>query len=76
MVLVVAGVLAAAAIPGLGALILNARRTADVNGFVTAVQLARSEAFKRGRTVVLCKTADGTRCGGSDMDFDQGWMVS
>lgn len=75
IVLVVAGVLAAAAIPGLGAFILNARRTADVNGFVTAVQLARSEAFKRGRTVVLCKTADGTRCGGSDVDFDQGWMV-
>ena len=75
MVLVVAGALAAAAVPGLGALILNARRTADVNGFVTAVQLARSEAFKRGRTVVLCKTADGTRCGGSDVDFDQGWMV-
>ncbi len=75
IVLMVAGVLAAAAVPGLGAFILNARRTADVNGFVTAVQLARSEAFKRGRTVVLCKTADGTHCGGSDVDFDQGWMV-
>ena len=75
MVLMVAAVLAAAAIPGLGAFILNARRTADVNGFVTAVQLARGEAFKRSRTVVLCKTADGTSCGGSEVDFDQGWMV-
>ena len=75
MVLTVAAVLAAAAIPGLGAFILNARRTADVNGFVTAVQLARGEAFKRGRAVVLCKTADGVSCGGSDVDFGQGWMV-
>ena len=75
IVLMVAAVLAAAAIPGLDAFILNARRTADVNGFVTAVQLARSEAFKRGRPVILCKTADGTGCGDSDVDFHQGWMV-
>ena len=75
VVLMVAAMLAAAAIPGLGAFILNARRTADVNGFVTAVQLARGEAFKRGRAVVLCKTADGVSCGGPDVDFGQGWMV-
>lgn len=75
IVLVVAAVLAAVAIPGLDAFILNARRTSDVNGFVTAVQLARGEAFKRGRPVVLCKTADGASCGGSDVDFDRGWMV-
>ena len=75
MVLAVAGVLAATAAPGLGGFIMNARRTADVNGFVTAVQLARGEAFKRGRTVVLCKTSDGSNCGGPDVDFDQGWMV-
>ena len=75
IVLIAAAVLAAVAIPGLDAFILNARRTADVNGFVTAVQLARGEAFKRGRPVVLCKTADGTSCGGSDVDFDRGWMV-
>ena len=75
IVLMVAAVLAAAAVPGLDAFILNARRTADVNGFVTAVQLARGEAFKRGRPVVLCKTADGTSCGGTDVNFDDGWMV-
>ncbi len=75
IVLIVAAVLAAVAIPGLDAFILNARRTSDVNGFVTAVQLARGEAFKRGRPVVLCKTVDGASCGGSDVGFDRGWMV-
>ncbi len=75
LVLAVASVLSAASIPGIGAFVLNARRTADVNGFVTAVQLARSEAFKRGRPVVLCKTADGSSCGGADVDFGQGWLV-
>ena len=75
MVLTVAAVLASAAVPGLSAFALNAQRTADVNGFVVAVQLARSEAIKRGRPVVLCKTVDGSMCGDSDIDFDRGWMV-
>ena len=75
MVLMVAAALASAAVPGLSAFVLNAQRTADVNGFVAAVQLARSEAIKRGRPVVLCKTVDGSACGDSDIDFDRGWMV-
>ena len=75
MVLMITAALATAAIPGLMNFSMNARRTADVNGFVTAVQLARSEALNRGRPVVLCKTFDGANCGGSDIDFDRGWMV-
>ena len=75
IVLMIAAVLATVAVPGLMDFSLNARRTADVNGFVTAVQLARSEALNRGRPVVLCKTLDGASCGGSDIDFDRGWMV-
>ena len=75
LVLVVVSVLSAAGIPGVSAFVLNARRTADVNAFVTAVQLARSEAFKRGRAVVLCKTSDGSSCGGTETEFGRGWMV-
>lgn len=73
--LMIAAVLSTAAVSGLTVLSLNARRTADVNGFVTAVQLARSEALERGRPVVLCKTADDAACGGAELDFDRGWMV-
>ena len=75
MVLTVAAVLASAAVPGVSAFALNAQRTADVNGFIAAVQLARGEAIKRGRPVVLCKTVDGSMCGDSDIEFDRGWMV-
>lgn len=75
LVLAVASVLSAFGIPGISIYVLNARRTADVNAFVTAVQLARSEAFKRGRPVVLCKTADGSSCGGANVEFGQGWLV-
>ncbi len=62
-------------IPTFRSFLLDARRTADVNAFVTAVQLARSEAAKRGAPVVLCKTDDGLSCAGAELRYDSGWMV-
>ena len=70
-----AAILLALGTPGLAWLALDARRTADVNGFVTAIQLARSESAKRAREVVVCKTADTLRCGDAAIDYDSGWMV-
>ena len=74
-VLALGATLTAAAAPGFRSFVLDARRTADINAFVTAIQLSRSEAAKRGRPVVLCKTADRSACGGSEIGFDAGWMV-
>ena len=71
-VLALGAALSAAAAPGLLGFVLDARRTADINAFVTAIQLSRSEAAKRGRPAVLCKTTDGSICGGSEIDFDAG----
>jgi len=69
----VAGVALAAGVPAFRSLLLDARLTADVNGWVLAVQLARSEAAKRGRAVVVCLTADTRRCDVTDPGA--GWMV-
>jgi type IV fimbrial biogenesis protein FimT len=55
-------------------LILDARLTADVNGWILAVQLARSEAAKRGSAAVVCRTLDTQRCAGAAPDA-AGWMV-
>jgi type IV fimbrial biogenesis protein FimT len=74
-VLTIAGVSLAWGAPALRGLLSDARRTSEVNAFVAAVQLARSESAKRARSVVLCKTEDWLRCGGSEMRFDAGWMV-
>jgi type IV fimbrial biogenesis protein FimT len=71
----VAGTLIVVATPAFEAFVLNSRRTANVNAFVVAVQLARSEAAKRARTVVLCKSADSETCGGDDVRYDAGWIV-
>jgi type IV fimbrial biogenesis protein FimT len=73
--LAIAGVAIALAAPPFTEFLLDGRRTADVNALVIAVQLARSEAAKRGRPVVVCKTADRQRCGGPEIDFTAGWMV-
>jgi type IV fimbrial biogenesis protein FimT len=74
-VLAVVGVLLGIGVPSLRSIALDARRTADINAFVGAVQLARSEAAKRGRSVVLCKTVDRRICAGADTRYDTGWMV-
>ena len=73
--LVVATIVALLGIPAFGWLILDSRLTADVNAFVTSIQLARSESAKLNLAVVVCKTADDRVCGGSDVRYDDGWMV-
>jgi type IV fimbrial biogenesis protein FimT len=61
-------------VPAFRSFLLDARLTADVNGWVLAVQLARSEAAKRGRPVMVCMTIDTWLCDGADA-ASAGWMV-
>lgn len=74
-VLAIGATILVSAVPGFRHFLLDARRTTDINAFITAIQLSRSEAAKRGRSVVLCKTSDGATCGRGEMRFDAGWMV-
>jgi type IV fimbrial biogenesis protein FimT len=74
-VLLVVAVALAAGVPSLRWLIQDARRTADINMLVTAIQLARSESAKRSLPVIVCKTADYRVCGGSSVHYEQGFMV-
>jgi len=69
------GVILGLAVPSLRNVSLDAHRTAEVNELVLAIQLARSEASKRGRPVVVCESADNLRCGGDALSFDAGWIV-
>jgi type IV fimbrial biogenesis protein FimT len=70
----IAAITATLALPGFNSFLLDARQTADINALVLAVQLARSEAAKRGRPVTVCSTADEQTCGG-ETDYATGWMV-
>lgn len=53
----------------------NSARTREVNQFVQAVYLARSEAIKRNGVVSLCPSLDGDRCAPVGTPWDRGWIV-
>jgi type IV fimbrial biogenesis protein FimT len=55
-------------------LIQNNRMVAEVNTFVAALHLARNEAVKHGRRVVLCPSRDRVNCGNSSA-WSVGWML-
>lgn len=58
----IASILLALGIPSFQTLIQSNRMTATVNTISSHLNMARSEAIKRGVRVVLCPSADGTNC--------------
>jgi type IV fimbrial biogenesis protein FimT len=71
----IAAVILALGVPSFHGFVLDSRRTADVNGFVLAVQVARTEAAKRGEAVVLCPSLDGLQCVNDERGYSTGWLV-
>ena len=67
MVVAIAGVMAALAGPSFSTMINNNRITTQTNQFILSVQIARSEAVKRGRPVTVAAT--------DSSDWGQGWEV-
>lgn len=68
------------AVPNFRTAIQNNRITAQTNDLVTAFQLARSEAVKRGRPVTVCASdvidaEDNGTAPTCDNDWSEGWMV-
>ena len=73
--LAVTAVLLGLGIPSFHRFLLDSRRTADINSFVLAVQVARTEAAKRGEAVVLCQSRDGRRFTNDEQGYGAGWFV-
>ena len=70
----VASILTFTSLNLLPVLIHSNRMTGEVNRFVTALQLARSEAVKQGRRMVLCPQT-GRRACGQAADWKNGWLL-
>jgi type IV fimbrial biogenesis protein FimT len=70
--LAVLGIVLAAAIPSMTALINSGRLTANANDILTALHSARVESIRRGQRVVMCPSGDGTTCSNN---WNDGWMV-
>lgn len=67
------GVLAMVGVPALTDTLERMNVNSAARSFTSALSLARSEAVKRGRDVVICASANGTDCAASG--WASGWIV-
>lgn len=72
----IVAILAALALPSFTTLVANNRLATKANETLAAVMLARSESFKRGKRVVLCKSSDAATCEtSSSSPWSSGWII-
>jgi type IV fimbrial biogenesis protein FimT len=62
-------------VPSFRELQRNVERTREVNQFVQAVYLARSEAIKRNGVVSLCPSSGDGQCAPAGTPWQRGWIV-
>ena len=72
--IVVVTILLATGVPSFMEFTKNNRLTAQANSLVISIQVARSEAVKRGTGAVICASTDQATCSASD-DWSTGWIV-
>lgn len=64
------------AIPSFSAIILNNRLSTTADELQSSLQLARSEAVKRKKTITLCRAdASFEKCAESGTDWSLGWLL-
>ncbi|MBA2408604.1 MAG: GspH/FimT family pseudopilin [Gammaproteobacteria bacterium] len=73
--LAVAAILLTIAIPSFQTLIQSNRMAANANEFIAALNLARSEAIKRGVAVTLCKDGGSASACNNAANWEAGWIV-
>lgn len=74
LALSVAAVLISVAAPSLHDMMQRHRITAAANQLVANLNLARQNAVYQREITLMCPSADGRRCSGSNR-WDQGWIV-
>lgn len=74
VVLAIAAIITTTAVPSFQAFIQNNRMSTTVHSFVASLNLARSEAVKRGERITMCKSNNSATCTNSG-DWQQGWIV-
>lgn len=62
-------------VPSFRELQRNVERTREINQFVQALYLARSEAIKRNGVVSLCPSGGGGQCAPAGAPWQRGWIV-
>lgn len=62
-------------VPNFRDLSQNAARNRELNQFLQAIYLARSEAIKRNRVISLCPSGNGRDCAAPGTRWHAGWIV-
>lgn len=76
LVIVLIAIFAAIGIPTYRSVTTSNRMAAEMNALVGDMQLARSEAIKRGQDTTVCASTDKTSCAGaSTQSWTSGWVV-
>lgn len=74
----IVAILASVAVPSFQSMMTTNSLATATNGFVAALQLARSEAITRSKTVTLCKSndvSDSTPSCNTSANWQDGWVV-
>lgn len=74
MVLAVLSILVTIGIPSFMHATASNKVTTASNGMLTNLNLAKSNAIKTGKNVILCKSSNGTSCD-SSLNWNQGWII-
>ena len=79
VVVALAAILLALAVPSFSAMLASYRTSAQLNGWIGDAQYARAEAIKRGQTVHMCISSNSTgaapSCTSGASDWSVGWIV-
>jgi type IV fimbrial biogenesis protein FimT len=70
----IVAILATLAIPSYSEFLRNWRRESATRALTADLQLARTQAIKTSRQVVVCPSANGTSCAGNS-NWQTGWLV-
>ncbi|WP_031255978.1 GspH/FimT family pseudopilin [Curvibacter lanceolatus] len=62
------------AVPSYQFIINSSRISGELNGLLTSFQFARAEAVRRGLSVTVCSSANGTSCSSTN-NWKSGWLV-
>ena len=63
------------ALPSYTTIVRNGVLAQHINSFYSALNMARSEAIKRGAPVSVCPSTDQAACAASGTQWEQGWIV-
>ena len=70
----IVAILASLAAPSFRDSLIRNRLSGYNSDFITAINFARSESIKRGQTVTICRSSDGSSCAANG-GWEQGWIV-